>query len=155
MKYWYAVLCIIIAIPLLVYAYAFTVSWSSPVNVVTTTPDIKVYWDSACTDPVTSIDFGNIQQGAWVTKRLYIKNEGGGQVNIYWNSTVSSVTAGKIQDWWGISSSRSSFGSTAYKINGTALASGEVRDTWYHILVDPQITLSSYSWTLNLGSWAA
>jgi hypothetical protein len=123
------------------------------VNIVTTTPNIKVYWDSACTDPVTSIDFGNIQQGAFVEFALYIKNEGGGDVRIYWNSTVSSVT-NKIDDCWNrITHGRANFG--LYDWNGYLLGGGSVLTTWYMILVDPDIPLNTYSWTLYVGSWAA
>lgn len=151
-KLWYAFPCIIIAVSLLVYVYAFTSSWSSPVYIVTTNPNIKVYWDSACTNPVTSIDFGNIQQGAFEEFRLFIKNEGGGDVYIYWNSTVASDTGGKISDWWSIHPyhKRGNFGHHGW--NGTQLLeSGAVLDTWYMILVSLDTPLSSYSWTLQVG----
>lgn len=121
--------------------------------VVTTDPNVNVYLDSACTNLTTSIDFGNIQQGAFEAIRLYIKNEGGGDVFIYWNSTVASDTSGKLGDWWTESPyyDRSAFGKAYSNWNGTLLESGVVMTTYYMILVDLDTPLSSHSWTLYVG----
>ena len=37
---------------------------------------VGVYWDNACTNNVTSIDWGFLEPGATVNKTVYIKNEG-------------------------------------------------------------------------------
>ncbi|RLI11174.1 hypothetical protein DRO25_02420 [Candidatus Bathyarchaeota archaeon] len=40
------------------------------------TVGVGVYWDNACTNNVTSIDWGFLEPGATVNKTVYIKNEG-------------------------------------------------------------------------------
>jgi hypothetical protein len=87
---------------------------------------------------------------------MYIKNEGEGQVKVYWNSTVGQYA--KIHDWWGRYSGRDWFlsGASGNMWYGSSLVSGGVvGPLYYQILVDPDISLSSYSWTLNVGSRAA
>jgi hypothetical protein len=37
---------------------------------------VGVYWDQACTNSVTSIDWGVVEAGSSVDKTVYIKNEG-------------------------------------------------------------------------------
>lgn len=149
-KRWALLAIALIGIAILAFAYAFTVSWSSTVTVTTTNPNIRVYWDSACTNPVTSLDFSNVQQGGFKEFSLWIRNEGGGEVKIYWNSTLGTVTT-KIHDWWGFGSGRVNFGFDAW--NGTTIGSGGVTHEYYQILVDGDAPQTTYTWTLNVGSW--
>jgi hypothetical protein len=132
------------------YVIAFNLSQSTTIYVNATDPAIELYWNAGCTDPVTSIDFGNLQKGAYEEVLIYVKNAGGGDVKIYWNSTLSDVTT-EISDWWGLYLGRSHFGNS--DINGVYMSSGQVLGTYYKVLLDPEATLGSYSWTLNIGSW--
>jgi hypothetical protein len=149
-KYWYILLSALAIVSLVTYVFAFNLSWSAPVSIVTTSTNIQVYSDSACTNLVTSINFGNIQQGGYaLSPELYIKNVAGGAVRVYWNSTLRFVTT-KIQECW-----VETTGWQNSPWNGTTLSSGGYIATWYQIKVDPTIPLSSYSWTLYVGSWGA
>ena len=47
---------------------------------------VEVYWDSDCTNNVTSIDWGFLQPGATVNKTVYIKN--GGNIPMILNLTT-------------------------------------------------------------------
>jgi len=38
--------------------------------------NVEVYWDSACTDVVSEIDWGTIEPGEPVTNTVYVKNTG-------------------------------------------------------------------------------
>lgn len=119
------------------------ITWTAPVSLVVDSVDLKVYWDQNCTDPVTSIDFGNIEQdGTHYYAYMYVKNEGLGYVTAYWNSTRPSVTDG-IQDFW----ERYPYNTP---LNGTALSHGQVFQTRYRIYVGPNVDPGSYSWTLYL-----
>jgi hypothetical protein len=123
---------------------AFYVSWSATVTVTTTDPNIKVYWDPSCTNLTTSIPLGNIQRGATKTVLLYVKNNGGGNINVYWNSSLSSVTDQIIETW-----------NTYYSnpCNGTEIGEGGVLETYYTVNILPTAPLQTYSWTLNVGGW--
>jgi hypothetical protein len=129
-------------------AYSFTVSWNAQatVNVYSPSLDLKVYWDSACTNPVTSIDFGNVQKSTSKTVTMYVRNEGNGSVVVYWNSTCPLVTS-HIPEIWGYIS-----GSTYYNMNGTSISMGQVFQTLYRITPDSDCPSGQYSWTLSLGA---
>jgi len=45
---------------------------------IETSADIGVYSDSACTVPITTIDWGAISPGSTVTRTVYVKNTGSG-----------------------------------------------------------------------------
>lgn len=59
------------------------------------TVGVGVYWDSACTDNVTSIDWGFLEPGATVNRTVYIRNEGNTPLVLNmttdnWNPTSTS-----------------------------------------------------------------
>jgi hypothetical protein len=146
-KYWYVLICTLIVVALFaIIVHAFNVSWSTSVSVTTTNPNIKVYWDSACTNPVTSIPLGNVQRGATKYVTLYIKNEGGGTIDVYWNSTLSYQTD-QITDNWQYMGG----GGYYVNLNGMVLPEGTTKTTRYSITVSPTATLQEYNWILNLG----
>jgi hypothetical protein len=162
---WYVIVSIIAAAGLFAGVYAFNVTWSAPVSIVATSPDIRVYWDSACTNPATSLNFGNVQQGGFVEFHLWIKNQGNGEVKVYWNSTLSFVTNQVLDDWNNYyyangdyrGAGRNYFRNTSYPCdwNSTSVGTGGIIETYYQILLDASAPLSSYSWTLCVGAWTA
>jgi hypothetical protein len=109
--------------------YGSLLSWSSSVTVNVSSPSIGVYWDANCTNPVTTINLGNLQQGTqnwWVT--LYVKNNAQGSVILWWNSTRALISD-KIIDYW----ARDVY---AYSdLNGTMIRPGEALTTYYRISV--------------------
>lgn len=119
------------------------ITWNAPVSLVVDTIDLKVYWESNCTTPVTTIDFGNIEQdGAHYDVYMYIKNEGLGPVTIHWNSTLSLVTDQIGEEWFDAS----------YYLEGRIIGHDQVLYTHYRIFVSPNVDPGSYSWTLYLSA---
>jgi len=112
---------------------------------------IGLYWDSACTQPVTTIDYGEMihpNQERIIWKEIYIRNEGDVWNDIYWNSTLSSVTT-EITEWWG-SKEYSDWGWGRLPINGTRIEPGQVRRTIYGIRLPAYATVGTYNWTLTV-----
>jgi hypothetical protein len=126
-------------------ALGFYVSWSATVRVTTTDPDIQIFWDAACTNPVTSIEVGNVQRGATKTITLYVKNQGGGTLHVYWNSTLREQTNQISESWLHY------YMSNYVDINGTTLGEGASMQTRYDITVGPDAPLQTYTWSLNIG----
>jgi hypothetical protein len=67
---------------------------------ITSTGSVKgigvgIYWDSACTNPVSSIDWGAIDPGSNKTMSVYVRNEGNAVVTLSratqnWNPSTSA-----------------------------------------------------------------
>jgi len=88
-----------------------TVSSSGTVNV--TTVNVGVYSDQACTQTLTTIDWGAIAPGDSVTRTIYVKNTGNtqislsmtkanwsptsanGPVTLTWNRETTTLSAGQ------------------------------------------------------------
>lgn len=51
-------------------------STSIPFNGTINTVNVEAYSDSACTQPVTALNVGNVNPGSSVTQTVYIKNSG-------------------------------------------------------------------------------
>ena len=100
-----------------------------------------VYWDYECTDPVVSIDYGDVPQLSFYTyfyKTIYIRNEQADEeIRIYWNSTLSDVTTEIYDSWFS---------------NGTNLYEEEVQWTDYRITIPSNTAIGTYNWTLTI--WA-
>jgi len=80
---------------------------------VTTTPNINVYSDSACTQNLTTINWGTIEAGSSTNQTIYVKNTGTGTLTlslatsnwipveassyltIDWNKTGTHLSAGQ------------------------------------------------------------
>lgn len=62
----------------------------SGVNVEIITPpgvEVGIYWDSGCSMPVSSIDWGSMKPGSSKNVVLYIKNEGDAEITLYLEAT--------------------------------------------------------------------
>jgi len=77
------------------FAYAFLTALLIPSNGRVTT--LQAYWDSACTNQVTSIDWGQtLAPGSTTTKDVWLKNWGGTSVltlsltTTNWNPTTAT-----------------------------------------------------------------
>lgn len=140
-------LLVSVAVPVVAFVYSQTQSYTStkiPTVLVVKYPtpaQFGVYWDYDGTQPVTSIDFGEIPQpttSMYFYKTIYIRNEQADQrIFVYWNSTLRSVTT-KITDWW--------------FSNGTIIEPGEVYWSSYSINIQANTSIGTYEWTL--GIWA-
>jgi len=113
------------------------------------TPSVAIglYWDSACTQPATTIDYGETihpNKETIIHKVIYIRNEGDNWVKIYWNSTLASMSD-EIAEWWGLSNYWMS-----PPLNGTRIYPGEVLYTWYGIKIPAYATPGAFNWTLTV-----
>lgn len=139
------------AMAMSVLAYEYISAQQIPTGIVVKTPNVQlgIYWDSATTEPATTIDFGEMSQPnkqQRLSKELYIKNEGNVSIVVYWNSTLSSVTA-EIEEWW----SRDYVYWGTYALNGTTIQpSGDPLYTAYMIQIPAYTTAGTYNWTLTV-----
>ena len=104
---------------LTIVALALTATTAAVLNVnqnipslgtITTTPNIGVYSDSACTTNMTSINWGSITAGGSATQTVYVKNTGTGVM------TLSLAT----NNW--SPSGASSYITISWNKNGTQLS---------------------------------
>jgi len=62
----------------------------STIPVLNASPDIlDVYWDEACTNPVTHINWGNLSRNSWTYKTVYLKHDFPVHLGVVWD--VSNV----------------------------------------------------------------
>lgn len=83
-------------------AGALTVTKQIPATGTISTINIEAYLDAACSQPVTSIDWGTLSPGATVTRTIYLKNTGNTQMSLNmttnnWNPTNAN---GPITIYW-------------------------------------------------------
>ena len=97
---------------MVVTAGALTASQTLPSTGTITAVNLDVYSNSACTTPLTSINWGNVSPGTSVTQTIYIKNTGtaaetlsmaygnwtpsnaGYYLSISWTPAMTSLPAG-------------------------------------------------------------
>jgi len=90
-----------------------SVNQTVPSSGTLSTVDVGVYSDSACTQTLTSIDWGTISPGNTVTRTIYVKNTGNAQITLSmtksnwnpasadgpitltWNRESTTLTAGQ------------------------------------------------------------
>jgi len=140
-------LLVVVAVPSIAYVHSLTQSYTStkiPAVLVVRYPvaaQFGVYWNYSCTNPVTTIDFGEIPQPKnWMYwgKTMYIRNEQPGvRIWVYWNSTLRDVTTQITESW--IS-------------NGTIIEPNSIYYAYYSISLPPNTPIGTYQWTL--GIWA-
>jgi hypothetical protein len=82
-------------------------------GIVTTTPNIGVYSDIACTQNITTINWGTIAAGSSVSQTIYVKNTGTGTM------TLSMATS----NW--TPAGASTYITITFDKQGTQIASGQ------------------------------
>jgi hypothetical protein len=143
-----------IAVPVFAYMYYYKVEKPVSAGIVLTiypTPNVTIglYWDSECTQPVTSIDYGKMphpNQETIIWKIIYIKNEGDVWVDIRWNSTLASVSS-EITEWWYYCPWFSPTWGFC-PLNGTRIQPGQIIRTAYGIKIPAYATPGTYNWTI-------
>jgi hypothetical protein len=55
---------------------ALSASTTFPLDGTINTVNVEAYSDSACTQPLTGLNVGNVNPGSTITKTIYIKNTG-------------------------------------------------------------------------------
>lgn len=137
----------IAAISFSAYAYVSLFVWESPVTIEVVTPELNVYFDEECTEPVSEIDLGTIQAGARVPADgviLYIRNEGDERLRLTWKSTAASETDNKIWNYWNTNP-------YVGNLEGRYIDPDEVIRTEYYIQASPDSPLEPLSWKIYLG----
>jgi len=137
-------------IPILAYMYITSQKIPAGIMIESPTVEIGVYWDYACTQPVTRIDFGEIIQpnnNLTLRKTLYIKNKGTVSLWLFWNTTLRSAT-NEITDHWTVVYPfylplNETYG--YYNIDPN-----EVWNTEYAIVLAKYLTINTYNWTLTI-----
>ncbi len=140
-----------LAMPVLAYTYLYrTPAYKFSTGIVLQAPTMQLgfYWDSGCTQRVTFIDFGQMAQSStstYLTKVIYIRNEGSSSDTIFWNSTLKTVTTVIAETW------EAFVGSPPYPpLNSTSLSSSSVLETTYHINIQAAPPVGTYNWTLTV-----
>jgi hypothetical protein len=141
-----------LAIPVLAYTIYRTPLYPFSTGIIllalpTPTMQLGFYWDVGCTLPVTTIDFGEMVQPViptQLTKDIYIRNEGDAWNVIYWNSTLSAITANITEEWnlW------DPMGGTP--LNSSTVDPTVVLRTNYTINIAAAAPAGTYNWTLTV-----
>jgi hypothetical protein len=141
-----------LAVPVLAYTYI----WRTPLYPLTAgiilrdppapTMALGFWWDSALTQPVTTIDFGEIVFSTgpvMLEKTIYISNDGSNATTIFWNSTLSATTTAITEEWVFP-------GMDPIPWNGTVLGYWMYTQTTYRIWIQPSPPTGTYNWTLTV-----
>jgi hypothetical protein len=141
-----------LAIPVLAYTIYKTPLYQFSTGIVLLAPPTPItqlgfYWDSSCTLPVTTIDFGEISYSTsptHLTKDIWIKNEGDTWIAIYWNSTLGTLTTAITDGWdYVVPVPGGPLNSTTIGEPDTVLA------TSYWIDIQASPPAGTYNWTLT------
>jgi len=136
-----------IVILLTIAAFALTASTYAAVQVnqsvnsigtIATSPNIGVYSDAACTNAITSVNWGSIAAGGSSSQTIYIKNTGTGSM------TLSMITSA-----WSPSNANT-YITISWNKEGTVLATGQIATATLTATVSSSITgISSFSNTIT------
>ena len=149
------ILAYTIAVPVFAYLYFYRTENYIAAGIILRTYDtptmkLGIYWDAECTQPATTIDYGNMthpNQYTEIQKTFWIKNEGDNWNDIRWNSTLTSITT-EITDLWNHWEG-GSWGHW-FPLNGTRLESGQVLQCVYSVFIQAYATVGTYNWTLTV-----
>jgi len=89
---------------------------------------VGVYWDQACINAVSSIDWGIVNPGSNVNKSIYIRNEG----------NVAAVLSMSVSGWSPVNSS--SYLSLGWNYAGTVLSVNQVISARLTLYISSSIT---------------
>ena len=136
-------------ISLVLVALALTMTTYSAINVstninssgsiITSSPNIGAFSDSACTTAVTSVNWGSLAAGGTATQTVYVKNTGTAPM------TLSLATSN-----WNPASA-STYITVSWNQQGVQLAAGQSVAATITLTVSPSITgIASFSDTMTI-----
>ena len=152
-----AVISLLLAYTVAVPVFAYFVYQTEPTYITSgvvlqsyPTPNMTLgfYLDENCTQPVSNFDFGEMitpQFTIYMKRKIYIRNEGDVWHQVFWNSTLYSVTT-EIQESW---TAHNGSWNANPMVFGVKIDPGQVRETWYWIRILPYTTVGTYNWTLT------
>jgi hypothetical protein len=138
-----------LAIPVLAfYAYR-TPGYHLSTGIVLNGPTMQlgIYWDQACTQPATYIDFGEMLVSpveTTLTKNIFIRNEGTYVHTVFWNSTLPDTTPAITDEW-------TYYDYSMYiALNVTDVDVNRVLNSTYSIHIQGGPPAGTYNWTLTV-----
>ena len=106
---------------------------------VTTSPNIHVYSNSACTNNMTTVTWGSITAGGSTTQTIYVKNTGTGTLTLGLSSTNWSPAQA------------STYITVSWDKQGTQLSAGQSTQATITITVSSSITsITDFSNTISI-----
>lgn len=119
-----------------------TEALSNTVSVNVASVVIGVYWDTRCTSPVTSIDWGTLYPGETKSKLIYVRNEGVGRV------TLTLET----RNWQPPEAEK--YISVSWDYNGRSINPGEVISINLFLSVSPNISgITDFSFDIIISGY--
>jgi hypothetical protein len=108
---------------------------------VTTSPNIGVYSNSACTNNMTTISWGSITAGGSTTQTIYVKNTGTGTLTLGLSATSWTPTQA------------SSYITVSWDKQGAKLSAGQSTQATVTITVSSSITdITNFSNTISISA---
>jgi hypothetical protein len=150
-----------VIVPVFAYMYFYRTETTFAAGIVfrtydTPTMKLGLYSDDECTQPITTVDYGNMTHPAQETiiwTHIVIRNEGSVWNDIYWNSTLASVNT-QITEWWGwaIYLGGGNWGPNwgSAPINGTTIQPGQLVSAFYGIKIPAYAAVGTFNWTLTI-----
>jgi hypothetical protein len=111
------------------------------VSAVTTSPILGVYWDQACTKPVSSISWGNVSAG-WGSEKdvvVFVKNLGSNATVLSMNMSALNPSSAYLKIY------------LCWDYGGQLVGPGSVVEVTLRLFVTPLISgVSSFSFNINI-----
>jgi hypothetical protein len=113
------------------------------VSAVMTSPTLGVYWDQACTKPVSAISWGNVSAG-WGSERdvvVFVKNLGSNATVLSMNMSALNPSSAYLKMY------------LCWNYDGQKVGSGSVVDVTLRLFVTPLISgVSTFSFNVNIAA---
>lgn len=138
-----------LAVPVLAYYVYTSTLYHFSTGIVLNGPTMQIgfYWDLACTQPATYLDFGEMMVSGSVTqlsKNIFIRNEGSHLNTVFWNSTLADTTIVMTEDWY------YDYSGMYMLLNGADVAVSHVLNSTYLITIQASPPAGTYNWTLTV-----
>jgi len=130
---------IALAITVTTYAAITTTKDVSSTGTITTSANLGIYSDSACTNALSTISWGSVTAGTNATQTIYVKNTGTGTMTL--NLSTNSWTPTNANTYITIT----------WNKNGSTLSAGQSTAATITIAVSSSITgITSFSNTISI-----
>ena len=134
-----------LTIPVLAYTIFRTPLYPLSAGIILRTMQLGFYWNVECTQPVTTIDLGEVVQSGSTTylqKEIFLRNEGSNPTTIFWNSTLNDLATVMTEGW-------TAWGMMPGPLNSTSVSPTEVVYTTYELTIPASTPVGTYNWTLT------
>jgi len=109
-------------------------------SAVTTSPNVGVYWNQACTKPVSSIIWGNVSMGSERDVVVFVKNLGSEALVLSMNMSALSPPSAYLKIY------------LCWNSQGRQVMAGDVIGVILRLFVTPEVAgISNFSFIVNIG----